>query len=199
MVAAMMTAANLGARVTGWGFVIFTLGSICWSIVGLVSGQANLVATNICLTFVNLVGIWRWLGRQRSYEDGAKSASARSRQADTPTLFSATGLAGLPVSDISGEDVGHAVEAMIECRSGRINYVVIASGGFGGIDEELRSVPVTEIDCHADGFLIHETKAMFMRRKPLIAGQWPGHAAATPFHGAGSAASGNREIVHATA
>ena len=35
MIAAMMTAANLGARVTGWGFGVFTLGSIAWSIVGL--------------------------------------------------------------------------------------------------------------------------------------------------------------------
>lgn len=200
MVAAMMTAANLGARVTGWGFVIFTLGSICWSIVGLVSGQTNLVATNIFLTFVNLVGIWRWLGRQRAYEDGAKSASAKSRHADTPALFSATGLAGMPVSDMSGEEVGHAVEAMIECHSGRVSYVVIASGGFGGIDEELRSVPMAEIDCHADGFLIHETKAVFVRRKPLVAGQWPGRAAATPLQNAGLAASrNNRENIHATA
>ena len=77
--AAMMTAANLGARVTGWGFIVFTLGSICWSLVGLQSGQTNLVATNVFLTCVNLVGIWRWLGRQRGYEDGARAASRSSR------------------------------------------------------------------------------------------------------------------------
>jgi len=52
MIAAMMTAANLGARVTGWGFAVFTIGSICWSFVGFLSGQMNLLATNGFLTLV---------------------------------------------------------------------------------------------------------------------------------------------------
>src|SRR5579872_3998957 len=95
MVAAMMTAANLGARVTGWGFVVFTLGSICWSIVGISTGQTNLLASNGFLTVINVIGIWRWLGRQRSYEDGAKSATRASRRSAVPTLFTATGIAGM--------------------------------------------------------------------------------------------------------
>ena len=45
MIAAMMTAANLGAKVTGSGFLVFTIGSICWSLVGLSTGQTNLLAT----------------------------------------------------------------------------------------------------------------------------------------------------------
>src|ERR1700742_4375594 len=114
MAAAMMTAANLGARVTGWGFVVFTLGSICWSLVGLQSGQTNLLATNAFLTLVNLVGIWRWLGRQRAYEDGGKAAAEASRRAAVPTLFTATGVAGMPVVNEAGENVGKAVEALIE-------------------------------------------------------------------------------------
>lgn len=196
----MMTAANVGARVTGWGFVVFTVGSICWSIVGLTSGQTNLVATNIFLTFVNLVGIWRGLGRQRGYEDGARSASVKSRSPDMPRLFSATGLAGMPVSDIRGAEVGHAVEAMIECRSGRVSYIVIATGGFGGIDEELRSIPIAEVDCHAEGLIIQETNAVFVRRKPLTPGQWPCRAAAARARGPGLAGRrDDQETVHATA
>ncbi|MBW8295470.1 PRC-barrel domain-containing protein [Sphingopyxis sp.] len=173
MIAAMMTAANLGARVTGWGFVVFTLGSICWSLVGLQSGQTNLVATNIFLTCVNLVGIWRWLGRQRGYEDGAKAAAQSSRHPGTPTLFSATGLAGMAVSDISGESLGRSVEAMIECRSGRLSYIVVATGGIAGVDEELRSVPIADIECHADGLMIFETKAAYECRPTLARGEWP--------------------------
>ena len=41
MVAAMMTAANPGARVTGWGFVVFTVGSICWSFIGISTKTAR--------------------------------------------------------------------------------------------------------------------------------------------------------------
>ena len=174
MVAAMMTAANLGARVTGWGFVAFTIGSICWSIVGISSEQTHLVATNIFLTFVNLVGIWRWLGRQRSYEEGALAATRMSREAATPTLFAAATFPGKPVIDLRGEALGHAVDAMIECRSGQISYVVVATGDIAGIGEELRAVPMAGIECHADGIMVLETGAEFEQRTVIEPGEWPG-------------------------
>jgi hypothetical protein len=202
MIAAMMTAANLGARVTGWGFVVFTLGSICWSLVGLQSGQTNLVATNIFLTCVNLVGIWRWLGRQRGYEDGAKAAAKSSRHPGTPTLFSATGLAGMAVSDISGESLGRSVEAMIECRSGRLSYIVVATGGIAGVDEELRSVPIADIECHADGLMIFETKAGYECRPTLARGEWPARveaASGAKRYKSLNGPEGGKERAHASA
>ena len=179
MVAAMMTAANLGARVTGWGFVVFAVGSVAWSLVAIASGQTNLLATNVFLTLVNLIGIWRWLGRQRAYEDGAGVAVEKSRSPGVASLFSATGLAGMPVSDIRGEALGKTVEAMIECDTGRVSYVVVASGGFAGIEEELRSVPMTALDCHADGLILLETKAEFERRDILGPEDWPARLAET--------------------
>ncbi len=63
------------------------VGSIWWTIVGLTSGQTSLIVANGFLTFVNLVGIWRWLGRQRAHEDGARSATIASRKAPGPSLF----------------------------------------------------------------------------------------------------------------
>lgn len=195
----MMTAANLGARVTGWGFVIFTIGSIGWSLVGLWSGQTNLIATNAFLTLVNLIGIWRWLGRQRTYEDGAKSASQSSRKPGAPSLFSAAGLAAMPVSDIRGESVGRTVDAMIECGTGHVSYVVVATGGLGGIDETLRSVPIAALDCHADGLVLLETKAEFERRLALVAGEWPGRAPTLPTGSAASHSAIDREAEHAAA
>jgi hypothetical protein len=178
MLAAMMTAANLGARVTGWGFVVFTLGSLSWSVVAIASGQTNLLATNVFLTLVNLIGIWRWLGRQKAYEDGAEAAAAKSRTPGVPSLFSATGLSGMPVSDVRGEVVGKSVEAMIECETGQVSYIVIASGGVAGVDETLRSVPMAAIDCHADGLILLETMAEFERRDALAPEDWPGAAPA---------------------
>jgi hypothetical protein len=176
MLAAMMTAANLGARVTGWGFVVFTLGSVSWSIVAIASGQTNLLATNVFLTLVNLVGIWRWLGKQKAYEDGAKAATVKSRSPGVPSLFSATGLSGMPVSDVRGEVVGRSVEAMIECQTGQVSYIVVASGGLAGVDETLRSVPMATIDCRPDGLILLETSAEYERRDVLAPEDWPGAA-----------------------
>lgn len=176
MIAAMMTAANLGARVTGWGFVVFTVGSICWSIVGLTSGQNNLVASNAFLTVVNLVGIWRWLGRQSVYEDGGKSATHASRRSASPTLFTATGIAGKQVVDQAGEAVGKGVESLIECDTGSISYVVVASGGIGGIEEQLRAVPRGRIAFGCDELTLHMAKEEFEAIAPLEAGEWPARA-----------------------
>lgn len=176
MIAAIMTAANLGARVTGWGFVVFAIGSVAWTAVGLSSGQTNLVATNAFLTLVNLGGIWRWLGRQRTYDDGGRSAELASRRAAAPSLFTATGVAGMPVTAMTGNTIGRAVEALIECASGEISYVVVASGGVGGIDESLRAVPCADIRFSSDRLTLLINGTAFERLAVLEDGGWPARA-----------------------
>jgi len=179
MIAAMMTAANLGARVTGWGFIVFTVGSIAWTTVGLTTGQTNLVASNGFLMVVNVVGIWRWLGRQAAYEDGAKSAQAASRRSSAPTLFTATGIGGMDVVDEQGQSLGHAVEALIECSTSAVSYVVVASGGKVGIDEQLRAVPREHVKFGCDDLKLHLTTEEFAALPVLEAGQWPATARPT--------------------
>lgn len=176
MIAAMMTAANLGARVTGWGFVVFTFGSIAWTTVGLTSGQTNLVASNGFLTIVNLVGIWRWLGRQAAYEDGAKSAEQASRKSSTPTLITATGIGGMPAVDATGQSVGKAVEALVECATGTVNYIVFASSGVAGLDEQLRAVPHDAIEFACDQLKLRMDADTFKALNILKSGSWPAAA-----------------------
>ena len=176
MVAAMMTAANLGARVTGWGFVVFTVGSVCWSIIGLTTGQTNLVATNGFLTLVNIIGIWRWLGQQRAYEDGGQSAKRASRRSSSPTLFTAGSLAGMKVYDSSGNHIGTTVEALMECSSARISYVVVASGGVGGIAEVLRAIDGDALSFGSDHLTLDMTQADYDATPHLEAGDWPHRA-----------------------
>ena len=173
MIAAMMTAANLGARVTGWGFVVFTAGSIAWTTVGVTSGQTNLIASNGFLTLVNLIGIWRWLGRQAGYEDGAKSAQAASERSDMQTLFPASGIGGMTVIDAEDETLGHAVEALLECATGSISYIVVASSGVGGLDERLRAVPLADIAFACDGLKLRISADKFDKLKVLQPGHWP--------------------------
>ncbi|WP_184242354.1 PRC-barrel domain-containing protein [Novosphingobium chloroacetimidivorans] len=176
MIAAMMTAANLGARLTGWGFVVFTAGSIAWTTVGFTSGQTNLVASNAFLTLVNLVGIWRWLGKQAVYEDGAKAAQEESRNSSSSTLFTATGINGMSVVDEAGKQIGHAVEALIECATSAVSYVVVASGGVAGVDEQLRAVPRRQLDFNCDQMSLRIDRDAFEALPVLAAGHWPAQA-----------------------
>lgn len=158
-----MTAANLGARVTGWGFVVFTAGSICWSIVGLSTGQINLVLTNAFLTLVNILGVWRWLGRQAHYEEGARDAVAESEASAAPTLLDAGRLAGMPVHGLDGDIVGKGVETMLECGTGRVAYLVVSSGGVGGIGERLVAVPLGDMRLSGERVDLRLTAAQFAR------------------------------------
>ena len=176
IVAAMMTAANLGARMTGWGFVVFTLGSLCWISVGLATGQTNLIIANGTLTLVNLAGIWRWLGRQRTHEIGGKSAKAASHTNTVPTLFTATGIAGMPLVTMQGETLGKAVEALIECRLGTISYVVVATTTDMVIGEILRAVPAATITFQSDRLVLAGPRGTFDALPPLKPGRWPATA-----------------------
>lgn len=171
--AAMMTAANLGARLTGWGFVVFTLGSLCWIEVGLASGQTSLVVANSALTLINVVGIWRWLGLQTAREDGAGAAKRASRRAASPTLFTATGLAGMPAISADGEALGTAVEALVECGSATLSYVVISSTGEWLLDETLRAVPRDYISFQPDRLVLALSSEEFDVLLPLPRGDWP--------------------------
>lgn len=183
MIAAMMTAANLGARVTGWGFVVFTIGSLAWSTIGLSSGQMNLLATNAFLTLVNLVGIWRWLGRQRGYEDGGKSAEQKSRRSSTPHLLAATSIAGIAVQYESGEPVGKAVEALVECATGTVSYIVVARNVPGGIAEELRAVPREAVKIDCDRLTLLLDPPGFDALPVLDDGDWPATPPPQPLSG----------------
>jgi len=140
MIAAMMTAANLGSRITGWGFVVFTVGAIAWVIVAIASGQHNLLVSNAFLLIVDMVGIWRWLGRQARYDEGAKAAELASERTSGPTLFPLSQIEGRPVLDAGGATIAHTVDAMAGCDDGAIRYFVVSRGGIGGVGEKLHAI-----------------------------------------------------------
>jgi hypothetical protein len=173
MVAAMMTAANLGARVTGWGFVVFTVGSICWSMIGITTGQQNLLLSNAFLTLVNLVGIWRWLGRQAKHGDGSRRAMKRSERTQGPTLMSACALISAPVNDAEGDQVATVVDAMLSRESNDLVYLVISRGGVGGLGETLHPLDPDAVELNPDGLVTRLSGAELDRLPALEPDRWP--------------------------
>ncbi len=162
IIAAIMTAANLGTRVTGWGFIVFTIGSVGWSVVAIATGQQNLLLTNGFLTMVNAIGIWRWLGRQARYEDGGRAATNKSASARVPTLFSAGALVGHKVVSRDGTVIGSVVDGMLRCNDKALAYVVVGAGGMAGIGEELRAIESSQLEFHQEGITTNMTMADFI-------------------------------------
>ncbi len=172
--AACMTASNLGSRITGFGFVVFTVGSIAWFALGLLTGQPALIWTNVAMTGLNLFGVWRWLGRQARVEDGASTAVVESEILPSETLFPASLLTRATLVGLNGEEHGAAVDAMLGCAGGRPVYLVIAEGGVAGVGERLRRVEWGQASVEGERLVTRMTSAEFGRLDLLERGAWPG-------------------------
>ena len=51
----------LNIPVSGWGWVLFTISSISWTVAGLVMRDMSLAVLQGAFVFVDLLGVWRWL------------------------------------------------------------------------------------------------------------------------------------------
>lgn len=61
MLAAGLVAADLGRRVTGFGFVLFCAVAITWIVSGLTSDALPIAAMNAILLLINIYGVWQYL------------------------------------------------------------------------------------------------------------------------------------------
>jgi hypothetical protein len=74
ILAAAMVAANMSARITVAGFVIFIVASVAWMADGWLENKSSLVIQNVFLLPINILGVWRWLPRAER-EAGVSGAS----------------------------------------------------------------------------------------------------------------------------
>jgi hypothetical protein len=75
VLAAALVAANMNARVTVRGFVIFIVASIARIADGWFESKSSLVIQNAILLLINNLGVWRWLPRAEK-EAGIKPESS---------------------------------------------------------------------------------------------------------------------------
>ncbi|MEO7655624.1 MAG: PRC-barrel domain containing protein [Sphingomicrobium sp.] len=153
ILAAFVTASNLGARITGYGFGIFLIGSIAWIATALATGQTALLWTNGVLTLLNIFGMWRWLGRQAKVEEGGATAARASRATPGENLFPIS-LLTHGVIRAGGDKAGQCVDAMAGDSSGSIRYVVFTDGGVAGVGETLRQADWSAIALEGETFVL---------------------------------------------
>ena len=62
MIAAALIAGDFGRRVSGWGFVLFSVVSVVWIVSGLTAKDGMPIAVqNAILLLINLYGVWQFL------------------------------------------------------------------------------------------------------------------------------------------
>ncbi len=77
ILAAAMIAADLGRKVTGWGFVLFSVVSIVWIVSGLTSDGMPIAVQNGILLVINVYGVWQFLlspRKKREIEEAERIA-----------------------------------------------------------------------------------------------------------------------------
>ena len=175
IIAALMTASNLGARTTGWGFVMFTLASAIWIATGVMNDfePLSVVVMHGVLVFINLFGVWRWLGRERRYEDSREHAQKRSRWARVPTLFSAGSMIGSSVAGRGKDSLGTVVDAMFNSEEKQVAYVVISEGGIAGAGETLRAVPPEHLKFENEAIVCDLSESEWRALPPIENDHWP--------------------------
>jgi hypothetical protein len=172
-IAALITASNLGARITGYGFIVFTIGSIAWTALGYLTGQPNLLWQNVILTGLNLFGVWRWLGRQSKIEDGAMAAAEASEGGAGESLFPVSLMTKARVEDGEGRELGFCVDAMAGCDSGRIHYIMVSEGGVAGVGESLRRLEWSEACVRSDKVVTRLGQHEFCALQTISKDEWP--------------------------
>lgn len=172
ILAATMTASNLGSRITGFGFIVFTVGSLAWLATGVLTDQPALIWTNVVLTALNLFGVWRWLGRQARVEEGARAASEASERTPGEALFPVSLLTRARVM-CGEEEVGACIDAMAGCRSGQLAYVVVSDGGIAGVGETLRRLPWASAHVEGERLVADCTAAALRSLEELSRDEWP--------------------------
>jgi hypothetical protein len=148
------------------------VGSVAWFTTGLLTDQPALVWTNVVLTFLNLFGVWRWLGREAQVEKGARTAARVSEEMPTETLFPVSLLNRASVT-VDGEQVGRCVDAMAGCGNGRLNYLVVSEGGIAGVGEVLRRMPWSSATVHGEEVVGRLTADQFKALEELPRDEWP--------------------------
>ena len=171
--AASLTASNLGPRITGYGFIVFAIGSVAWIGVGFSDDQPALIWTNVALTFLNLFGIWRWLGRVAKFEEGSGAAADASRKTPGEALFPSSLLTHARVRS-EGTVLGACIDAMVGKESGRVAYVMISDGGVAGAGETLRRLPWSEFRVADDEVESRLSEAQFRSLEAVARDEWPG-------------------------
>jgi sporulation protein YlmC with PRC-barrel domain len=114
-----------------------------------ISSRQNRWITNTDGTFT------RTLSRNEGRNNAAGSAtvdaahntiqSATDRWTQMGDVQNASSLMGLPVDNLQGENLGKVENLLVDLPTGRIVAVIISSGGFLGMGDELSPVPPTAL------------------------------------------------------
>jgi hypothetical protein len=128
----------------------------------------NLEATNNWISTRNPDGTWT----REYYSNERRANNAWSRLG---YVQKAGGLMGTPVKNLQDQKLGRVENLMVDVSAGRIVAVIISSGGYIRLGDELSAVPPTALRFNAahDTLQLDASKEMLASSPHFKASQWP--------------------------
>jgi hyperosmotically inducible periplasmic protein len=129
---------------------------------------SDVEATNNNVSTRNPDGTWT----RNYYANGNR---ANSSWCKLGYIQKASKLMGAPVKNLQDEKLGKVENLIVDLPAGRIVAVIISSGGYLGIDNELSAVPPTALRFNAghDTLQLDTSKEMLANSPHFKAGEWP--------------------------
>ncbi len=133
-----------------------------------VETAGNLEAANNWLSTRNPDGTWT----REYYSNERRANNAWSRLG---YVQKASRLMGTPVKNLQDQNLGKVENLMVDVSAGRIVAVIISSGGFIGLGDELSAVPPTALRFNAehDTLQLDASREMLASSPHFKANQWP--------------------------
>lgn len=112
------------------------------------------------------------------YTASGVAGSARAGGSPAREVMAASSLEGETVMNLAGDTLGEIEEIMLDVKSGRIAYAVLAVGGFLGIGEKYFAVPWRALTLDPDRkcFVLDVDKDRLENAPAFDRDQWPAMA-----------------------
>jgi len=135
---------------------------------GNVETARNLEATNNWISTLNPDGAWT----REYYSNERRANNAWVRLG---YVQRAGKLLGTPVKNLQGQEIGKVENFMVDVSAGRIVAVIISTGGFLELGDELSPVPPAALRFNAehDALRLDTSREMLAGSLHFKAGQWP--------------------------
>lgn len=90
-------------------------------------------------------------------------------------ILTASSIIGDKVVNPAGEDLGKIFDIMLSLETGKIEYVIIAFGGFLGIRVKYFAIPfeALQVDSRQQTFIFQQTREAFERNPGFNKNHWP--------------------------
>ena len=108
--------------------------------------------------------------------DNTTGENHTGKHANQPVrVLTARSIMGDKVRNPSGEDLGRIEDIMLNIDDGRIEYIIIAFGGFLGYRQKYFAVPVEAltVDTKNHAFIFDQTRSAFENNPGFDKDHWP--------------------------